>query len=331
MSRYTLILLLNLILIVHATSHPVTFVSATSTGTSTSTRSPAPAPTHAPGPRRDLFDLLEDDAGYNTPNTHGGGGGGGGMHEHEHETYWTTGTTFSFGGVFPDELLRTRTGTDGQLLTGDLSSTSTTSTSATSSTSGASVRATSQTTASATSDTVANTVIPTSSGTAPNGNSTDAYDAPSGGLAGSEAARWKVIGLVVICITFVGAAILTVVFFDAWWGFVKAVVCRRRGGGGTEDMVPDWEKRCWEYKLPSEDGHGEIRYPATGAGDGAGAGLLKREVSGAGAAGVGAGMRSPFVGVLTSPQPVYTPLDSDPHPLAPLGRRPSNRTLLAYP
>lgn len=78
----------------------------------------------------------------------------------------------------------------------------------------------------------------------------------------AEAAQWKVIGLVVICITFVGTLILSVVFFDSWWGFLRAMVCGRKRDGGAEDLVPDWDKRSWEVKLANEDGH---RYPTIGS------------------------------------------------------------------
>ncbi|KAJ6483902.1 hypothetical protein DFH09DRAFT_1211627 [Mycena vulgaris] len=48
----------------------------------------------------------------------------------------------------------------------------------------------------------------------------------------------------------VAAVMLSIVFFDSWWGFLRAL--------GTEDMVPDWARRDWEFKIASEDGH---RYP----------------------------------------------------------------------
>ncbi|KDR85729.1 hypothetical protein GALMADRAFT_234788 [Galerina marginata CBS 339.88] len=89
----------------------------------------------------------------------------------------------------------------------------------------------------------------------------DASHTPPG-----ELTEWKVIGIAVITITFIATAVLSVTFFDQWWGFVRAAVCGRRAGKGMgggkglfgETMVPDWKKRSWEFRLASEDGH---RYP----------------------------------------------------------------------
>ncbi|KAF9486589.1 hypothetical protein BDN70DRAFT_870187 [Pholiota conissans] len=77
-----------------------------------------------------------------------------------------------------------------------------------------------------------------------------------------ELTEWKVIGIAVITITFIGTVILAVAFFDSWWGFVCDSFCgRRRKAGekiGGETLVPDWEKASWEFRLANEDGH---RYP----------------------------------------------------------------------
>jgi len=90
----------------------------------------------------------------------------------------------------------------------------------------------------------------------------------------AEAREWKVIGLVIICITFVGTLILSVVFFDSWWNFLRAMVCGRREREGSEDLVPDWEKRSWEVQLASEDGH---RYPTMGPMENLEAAQLKKD------------------------------------------------------
>ncbi|KAF9567787.1 hypothetical protein CPC08DRAFT_519513 [Agrocybe pediades] len=83
----------------------------------------------------------------------------------------------------------------------------------------------------------------------------------------AELKEWKVIGIAVISITFIAILVLAVTFFDAWWGFLCAAVCGKRRGKrrkgiaypfSGETMVPDWERRSWEFKLASEDGH---RYP----------------------------------------------------------------------
>jgi len=74
----------------------------------------------------------------------------------------------------------------------------------------------------------------------------------------SEAAEWKVIGISIIAVTFVATVILAIAFFDSWWGFLRDVVCGERYSVGEENLIPDWEKSSWEYKLASEDGN---RYP----------------------------------------------------------------------
>ncbi|KAF5385025.1 hypothetical protein D9615_001230 [Tricholomella constricta] len=291
MSRYALILL-NIFLVVHAHSQPL-------------------KAGREAGLPRDLADFLEDDILYNSPNTPYG-----------YETYSTHDTsTFSFGGLFSEDF---QTRTDGPSQTG-----TTTSATASSTTKSAShTPKPTLTPASTVSPTTSSSTTPLPSASSADSGS-DSYDAPS--MPRAEAAQWKIIGLVVICITFVCAAILTIVFFDAWWGFLCALVCRRRRGGGKEDMVPDWEKRCWEYKLPNEDG-GNM-YPSTASLD-----TIKRETAGMAGIGRGGGlgkeMVNPFASHprgLVSPQPVYA-LECDPHPLEPLLRRPSTnpRSPLGY-
>ena len=73
-----------------------------------------------------------------------------------------------------------------------------------------------------------------------------------------EATEWKVIGIAVIAITFIGTVILAITFFDSWWGFLRAIFLGNKHNGGDEKLVPDWDKRSWEYNLANEDGH---RYP----------------------------------------------------------------------
>ena len=81
----------------------------------------------------------------------------------------------------------------------------------------------------------------------------------------AELTEWKVIGIAVITITFIGTVILAFSFFDSWWGFVCDAFCGGRGRRNRrgmkhagEELIPDWEKRSWEFRLASEDGH---RYP----------------------------------------------------------------------
>ncbi|KAG6813217.1 hypothetical protein H0H92_013104 [Tricholoma furcatifolium] len=172
----------------------------------------------------------------------------------------------------------------------------------------------------------------TSSSTAevsPTAFSPPGESANTNAVSRSDAKQWKIIGLVIICITFITVATLTIVFFDAWWGFLRGLVGKqRRYGQEREDMVPDWEKRSWEYKIaiPSE-------YPTTGS----------MENLTANAAGIGAGpgrargqemLPNPHdhplpASRLISPQPMYMS-EYGHHPLEPLSRRPSTNPRSPY-
>ncbi|PPQ69787.1 hypothetical protein CVT26_014175 [Gymnopilus dilepis] len=105
----------------------------------------------------------------------------------------------------------------------------------------------------------------------------------------AELTEWKVIGIAVMTITLIGTIVLSVTFFDQWWGFLRAVVCGRRArrkrdaemfGMGGEEMVPDWNRQSWKFKLDSEYGH---RYPDMGTfGSQGGKEKVKEEVLGKG-------------------------------------------------
>lgn len=85
-------------------------------------------------------------------------------------------------------------------------------------------------------------------------------------LSQGQAVDWRVIGIAVIAISAVGTMILLVVFFDQWWGFL-CDVCgrrRRRRGGGKEELVPDWERGTWEYKVEVDNLNLPI-YPSFGS------------------------------------------------------------------
>jgi len=85
-------------------------------------------------------------------------------------------------------------------------------------------------------------------------------------LSQGQAIDWRVIGIAVIAISAVGTVILLVVFFDQWWGFL-CDVCgrrRRRQGGGKEELVPDWERGTWEYKV-EENNLNLPGYPSFGS------------------------------------------------------------------
>lgn len=66
---------------------------------------------------------------------------------------------------------------------------------------------------------------------------------------------WRMIGIAVIAISAVGAMVLIVVFFDQWWGFLCDFCGRRRRqrGGGKEELVPDWERGTWEFKVKDDN------------------------------------------------------------------------------
>ncbi|KAI0323000.1 hypothetical protein OF83DRAFT_1090171 [Amylostereum chailletii] len=72
---------------------------------------------------------------------------------------------------------------------------------------------------------------------------------------------WKIVGIAVIAVSIIGGGIMAAVFFDQWWGFLRDVCGgrkKRKGPGGDEELVPDWEKGSWEYKLDSRG----TRYPS---------------------------------------------------------------------
>jgi len=137
-----------------------------------------------------------------------------------------------------------------------------------------------------------------------------------------EATEWKVIGVAVIAIGFVATAILAIAFFDSWWGFLRATVMGKRKGGGVEDMVPDWEKRTWEFKLANEDGH---RYPTLSSLES----ITKEQYVNAPENNAGnplSACSSPHQQYFSPTLPKATYLaECDPHPLEPLVRRPSTK------
>lgn len=142
----------------------------------------------------------------------------------------------------------------------------------------------------------------------------------------AEATEWKVIGIAIISITFVATVILAVVFFDSWWGFLRDLIFGRRHNGGSENLVPDWEKRSWEHKLANEDGH---RYPTLASLESMAKEppeKVQLERGSKDAFHSKTVLRLPYA--ITTPQISYSPT-IDPHPLEPLIRRPSIRTVPA--
>ena len=78
-----------------------------------------------------------------------------------------------------------------------------------------------------------------------------------------ELTEWKVIGIGVITVTLIAILVLSISFFDSWWGFLRAVARGKRAdkGEGEETMVPDGVRlgKSVEFELASEGGH---RYPS---------------------------------------------------------------------
>ncbi|KAJ7109920.1 hypothetical protein C8R44DRAFT_800910 [Mycena epipterygia] len=133
----------------------------------------------------------------------------------------------------------------------------------------------------------------------------------------AEAAEWKVIGIAAVSIGLVAGIMLSIVFFDSWWGFMRALVGKKRKERGTEDMVPDWARRDWEFKIASEDGH---RYPTLASLES----MTKPKLDpiSTAASPLMCISSNPHHLVPTRPPSLYFPV-VDPHPLEPLFRRPS--------
>ncbi|KAJ7751194.1 hypothetical protein DFH07DRAFT_774821 [Mycena maculata] len=131
-----------------------------------------------------------------------------------------------------------------------------------------------------------------------------------------EAAEWKVIGITALGIGLVATIMLSLFFFDSWWGFLRAVVGMKRKDRGSEDMIPDWARRDWEFKIASEDGH---RYPTLASLES----MTKPK-------------QDPLISMSPDPRhlvpmpppSLYLPAQ-DPHPLEPLFRRPSASSPIA--
>ncbi|KAG6837333.1 hypothetical protein H0H93_011428 [Arthromyces matolae] len=276
----------NVFLAVHAQSHPI------------KPREPGPP---------ELINIVDDDILYGTASSNDYG--------YDYDNPPTPEpTTSTYGGIFDDPFL-TRT------LTQSSSATSVNTTATSTHPTKHTHQMASATSASSSTSSSTSTVEPTASAFSPPGSSSDTAVIPR-----SDARQWKIIGLVVICVTVIGVATLAIVFFDAWWGFLRAVLCGRKYGQEREDMVPDWEKRSWEYKIPGEGRYAAIgsmehlTANAAGIGAGGGRGALKEGAE------LSAKSQSP---IATSSQPIYAP-QIDPHPLEPLARRPSTNPRSPY-
>jgi len=89
---------------------------------------------------------------------------------------------------------------------------------------------------------------------------TSASDTGRGGadISSQESSQWKVIGIGIMSVTLIGVVVLLIIFFDKWWAFIRAAFGIQKRRAGSEDLVPDWNRRSWEFKVAQEDGH---RYP----------------------------------------------------------------------
>ncbi|KAF5368398.1 hypothetical protein D9758_002190 [Tetrapyrgos nigripes] len=146
-------------------------------------------------------------------------------------------------------------------------------------------------------------------------------------MSPGEASQWKVIGIGVITIVVITVVVLSIVFFDTWTRFLFG---RNKQTEGIEDMMPDWEKRSWEYKLASEDGH---RYPTHEKTPPA-----QTHAQDQSSSIVPTSQPSPFAyepefsnqwptAIAPMPPPTAYQPDPDPHPLEPFFRRPSIRSI----
>ncbi|KAJ7897163.1 hypothetical protein B0H14DRAFT_2677164 [Mycena olivaceomarginata] len=140
----------------------------------------------------------------------------------------------------------------------------------------------------------------------PTGATKEAASSPAG-----DTSKWKFIGIAALGIGVVAGIMLSIVFFDAWWGFLLALVGKKKKDG-TEDLVPDWANRDWEFKIASQVGH---RYPTLASLESM---TKKQDLT-------GTPLMSPPAShslVPSRPPSLYLPA-VDPHPLEPLFRRPS--------
>ncbi|KAJ7070797.1 hypothetical protein C8F01DRAFT_1107896 [Mycena amicta] len=149
---------------------------------------------------------------------------------------------------------------------------------------------------------LATTPVPVLSGVSPTSTLAAAKDASSS--PSSTATQWEIIGFATIGIALVAGFLLCFVYFDSIWGCLLAAVGKKRNKG-SEDLVPDWARGEWEFKIASEDGH---RYPTMASLES----MTKTTSS-------PTTTPDPHSLVPSRPPSLYL----EPHPLEPLFRRPS--------
>jgi hypothetical protein len=66
-----------------------------------------------------------------------------------------------------------------------------------------------------------------------------------------DSKTWKTVGVAVITVSGIVAAVFLVTFFDQWWSFLRDMIVGQKTNAGAEFLVPDWEKGGWKMEFPS--------------------------------------------------------------------------------
>ncbi|KAF7290505.1 ABC transporter protein [Mycena kentingensis (nom. inval.)] len=123
----------------------------------------------------------------------------------------------------------------------------------------------------------------------------------------SSTAQWKIVGAAMVGIVLVAGVLFSAVYFESVWRCCLAIVGKKRRSSDGEEIVPDWARGDWEYKIASEDGH---RYPTMASLEE----FAKEKMS--------PSTPDPHSLVPGRPPSLYLPT-LEPHPLEALFRRPS--------
>ncbi|CAK5280326.1 unnamed protein product [Mycena citricolor] len=151
------------------------------------------------------------------------------------------------------------------------------------------------------------------SSTTTSAQTTTASDPVLPASGASDVAKWKVVGIATLGAVVVSAVLLAIVYFDTWYGTLLALFGKQHDFG-KEEMVPDWAKGEWEFKIASEDGH---RYPTMSSLES----MTKKDLASPVPNAAPASPHPAHLGPLARLS-MYLP-SFDPHPLDPLFRRPS--------
>ncbi|KZP25272.1 hypothetical protein FIBSPDRAFT_855815 [Athelia psychrophila] len=81
----------------------------------------------------------------------------------------------------------------------------------------------------------------------------------------SNSKTWQIVGVAFVCVFAVVLILVGVIFWDRIARFLGGILCGRRRSDGTEDFMPDWEKRSWEIQVPPGEDIGDHghHYPVT--------------------------------------------------------------------